>query len=604
MEEEDYKSKFSLKTWRSILGYGRPFMGQFIQVMAFMATVATIDASMPFLTGYVVDRVVAHGDYRALAGFLAIYLPLIALQTLTVKLFINKGGRIEMGLAYEIRSRAFKRLQELSFSYYDRTSSGWLMARMTSDIGRLSDTIAWGMVDMVWGFIMMFVMALLMFIKDWRLALVCLSVVPPLILISVWFEGHILERFRAVRKANSKVTGAFAEGIRGMPTIKSLAAEAIMAGEFDEKISRLRHSSRRAGRLSSLYLPMVVALGYLGTALALRLGGGLYAIGGISLGTLVSFIFCSTQFFDPITDMARVFSDMQYGQASAERVMSLIDTQPEIVDSDQVREDSGDMDPAKAPGLEGRVSFQDVGFAYRDGQRVLDGFNLEVAAGSMVALVGETGSGKSTIVNLACRFYEPSSGRILIDGVDYRQRSLTWLHSRLGYVLQTPYLFSGSVYENIRYGRLGASDDEVRAAARLVRAEEFILEMEKGYDTEVGEGGNLLSTGQKQLISFARAVLAQPRILVLDEATSSVDTRTESVIQEATESLLAGRTSFVVAHRLSTIRRADIILVLSRGKVIESGNHERLMASRGHYYRLYTNQFLESRERDLLANPA
>jgi ATP-binding cassette subfamily B protein len=599
-EDEDFTGSLSLKAWSGIFSFAGRQRGRLILVAACMALVAAIDAAMPFFTGYVSDRVIGARNVSALWPLAIAYIPLVLAQISLIKLFMMESGRVEMGLAYEMRKAAFKKVQDLSFSYFDRTSSGWLMARLTSDISRLADVMAWGLVDIVWGGMMMLLMAVFMFLKDWRLALATLSVVPALALLSVWFEREILRRHRASRKANSRLTNAFSEGIRGMQTLKTLRGEGQARREFGAMAGGLRRASTRASRLSALYLPLVVAIGYVGTALALSLGGKALALGGISYGTLVSFFFCSTQFFDPVTDVARVLSDFQYAQANAERVLSLLGTEPEIKDSEETKRDSGDYGDRPRPALSGAVRFEGVGFSYGDGPRILSDFNLDVPAGTSVALVGETGSGKSTVVNLACRFYEPSAGRILIDGLDYRERSVGWLHSNLGYVLQSPYLFSGTIRENIRYGRLDAEDAEVEEAARVANADAFIRAMTKGYETEVGEGGNLLSTGQKQLISLARAVLADPRILVLDEATSSVDTETELSVQEAVSALLKGRTSFVVAHRLSTIVNSDTILVLQKGKVVERGTHPELMALGGYYERLFSAQFMEEEERRLL----
>jgi ATP-binding cassette subfamily B protein len=350
---------------------------------------------------------------------------------------------------------------------------------------------------------------------------------------------------------------------------------------------------------SSIFYPIVAALCGIGTALALWFGGSGVMMDAISYGTLVAFITYTIQFFEPVEHIARIFAELQSAQASAERVLSMIDTPLEIKDSTEIESKYGDaFQPRKEnwEPIKGEVTFRNVSFSYKNGETVLDNFNLHVKAGETIALVGETGSGKSTIVNLICRFYEPTAGEILIDGVDYRERSQLWLQSNLGYVLQSPHLFSGTIRDNIRYGRLEAGDQEIEAAAKLVNAHDFISRLEKGYDTEVGEGGSRLSTGQKQLISFARAVVANPRLFVLDEATSSIDTKTEQVIQNTIQKVLEGRTSFIIAHRLSTIRSADRILVIVGGKVIEEGTHHQLIKRRGYYYRLYTNQFLEEEQ--------
>jgi len=408
----------------------------------------------------------------------------------------------------------------------------------------------------------------------------------------MWFQKKILNGYRQVRKINSKITGSYNEGINGARTSKTLVREESNSAEFAELTGSMRTHAIRTATLSALFMPAVLTLGAVGTALALWRGGsGVMEGNGLTYGVLVSFLFATAGFFDPVLELSRVFADLQYAQASAERVLSLLDEIPSIQDPG-----SG----INSIHLRGEIRFESVSFHYGKGEMILKNFNLNIRAGETVALVGETGSGKSTIVNMACRFYEPTEGRILIDGVDYREESQEWLQSRLGYVLQSPHLFSGTVMENIRYGRLEAADAEVEDAAKMVGAHDFIINLEKGYETEVGSGGGKLSVGEKQLISFARAILANPAIFVLDEATSSVDTETEERIREAIHRVLEGRTSFLIAHRLSTVREADRILVLSQGVIIEEGSHSQLMERKGAYWKLYTRQFREEVEAEVL----
>lgn len=393
----------------------------------------------------------------------------------------------------------------------------------------------------------------------------------------------------------------------GAKTTKTLVREEANYQEFTVLTQRMYTSSVRAATLSAIYLPIVISLGMLATAYAVWKGGYDVFTGLVTLGTLQVFVNYTVSFFEPVQQIARIFADLQSSQAAAERVMTLIEAEPELKDSPEVVRRYGDSFAPKRenwPALEGSVEFDHVSFRYKEGESVLEDFNLSVRAGETIALVGETGSGKSTIVNLVCRFYEPTEGRVKIDGVDTRERSQLWLQSNLGYVLQTPHLFSGTIADNIRYGNLNATMEQIQEAAKMVGADGFIERLEKGYDTDVGESGNRLSTGEKQLISFARAILANPRIFVLDEATSSVDTETEQRIQLAIRKLLKGRTSFIVAHRLSTIRSADRILVIDGGKIIEEGAHRELLKRRGVYYNLYTNQFREEQQQRVLAGEA
>lgn len=604
-EEYDYTKRLDIGVWKKILRIAKPFHKHLFAIIALMSVTAVFDVSFPLLNRRAIDQFASAGTLNGLGGFIAVYVLLVIGLSSCILTFINLSGLVENGMCRLIRNLGFKRLQELPFSFYDKTPVGYLIARMTSDTQRLGDTVAWGLMDFMWSFAYIVMVSVTMLVINWRLALVVLAVVPVIALIAVYFQKRILTSYREVRKINSKITGAFNEGIMGAQTSKTLVREEANAAEFAELTSAMRKSSVRAALTSATFLPIVVSLGGLATALVLYRGGyEVSVLGTTSIGTLTAFMSYATQIFEPISNIARRFAEMQQAQAAAERVMTLLETVPEIADTPEVIEAYGDsFHPKKEnwPAIKGDITFNHVTFQYSHGEEVLRDFNLDVKAGQSIAIVGETGSGKSTIVNLLCRFYEPTEGEILIDGVNYKERSQLWLQSNLGYVLQTPHLFSGTIRENIRYGRLDATDTEVEEAARLVNAEAFILSLDKGYDTDVGEGGNLLSTGQKQLVSFARALIANPAIFILDEATSSVDTETEQKIQAAIHTALSGRTSFVVAHRLSTIRKADRILVLHQGTIIQSGTHRELLAQKGYYYDLYTNQFRDEREQSILA---
>lgn len=585
MQEEIHEEKIDVRLWRQILQLAKPYRRYILFAMLGSVALAAGDALFPYMTKIAVDRFVVPQNTDGLIWFAGAFLLLVLYQSASVYLFINMAGKVETSLTYAIRQAGFEHLHELSFSFYDKRAVGWLLARLTSDVNRLGDVVGWGLVDLLWGGVAMLFYSIVMFSMNWRLALLTVCILPILAVASVYFQRRILRSYRDVRRVNSKITGSFNEGIIGATTTKILSREDRNLEEFQTLTSGLRASSIRAATFSALFLPIVLVLGSIGTSLTLWVGGDGVVAGTISYGVFVAFVSYTVQFFEPVREIARIFAELQMAHASAERVMGLLNTEPEIKDQPGLGRN--------CPPLVGAIEFENVSFAYNPQEPVLTDFSLKVEPGQTVALVGETGSGKSTIVNLACRFYEPTKGRVLIDGVDYRERPLSWLQSHLGYVLQSPHLFSGSIRENIRYGRLQASDAEVEEAAKMVNAHEFITKLPKGYDTEVGEGGGLLSTGQKQLISFARAILANPSIFVLDEATSSIDTETEMLIQDAIQTVLKGRTSFIIAHRLSTVRSADRILVIRGGKVEEKGSHSQLMAAKGYYYRLYTNQFLE-----------
>jgi ATP-binding cassette subfamily B protein len=604
-EEKQYNTD-SLDThlWKRILGLLRSQKKNLVRLALLNVVIAVFDVLFPYLNKLAVDYFVTagHGG-RELYEFGILFLGGALIQSVCVYYYCRCAGHMEMDTAYELRQNCFRQLQSLSFSYFDVTPIGWLMARMTSDISRLAEILAWSLMDLAWGLSVMIGVTVVMLMTNWRLALLVLAVVPFLAWASNWFQIRILKNYRDVRKINSRITNGFNEGISGAKTTKTLGLEETNFKEFDEETTAMRDASIRSVRLSALFYPVVISLSAFSTAAILVYGGSKVLLGALQFGTLMMFTQYAQQFFEPLRQIASLIAELQMAQASAERVLSLLDTKPAIQDKPEVIQKYGtefEPKPEHYEPMNGEVEFSHVSFAYGEGEPVLKDFNLHVSSGETIALVGETGSGKSTIVNLLCRFYEPTSGSIRIDGVDYRERSLGWLHSNLGYVLQSPHLFSGTIRENVRFGKLDASDEQIEEACRLVNADEFIRGLEKGYDTDVGEGGNRLSTGQKQLISFARAVIADPKIFVLDEATSSIDTETEQVIQYAIDHVMNTRTSFIIAHRLSTIINADKILVIRKGIIAESGTHVELMARQGYYYRLYTNQFTERLESELM----
>ncbi len=607
-QEQDFTTNINLKTWKKIFHYMKPLKKHVILGIIFVVLIGALDALFPLLTREVldyIDGVIKNNlklNNKVLYYFGIIFLAFTIFQSIFVFYFIRHAGTIEVELSYNLRKAAFEKLQSLSFNYFNNTPVGWIMARLTSDARRLSEIISWGIIDASWGLMMMISVMIVMFYINPKLALITLAVTPIIIVVSIVFRQFMLRLYREVRKINSKITGAFNEGITGAKTSKTLVLEEKNLHEFDNLTTSMRRKSIKAIMISSLFFPVVLVLGFVGTALAIYNGGNYVLQGIISIGTLQLYISYSTMFFDPILQLARVLSELQQAQASAERLISLLETKAEITDCEEIVAKYGDYLNFKSENwekIEGKIEFKNVTFQYLDGEQVLTNFNLKVNAGETIALVGETGAGKSTIVNLICRFFEPTEGNILIDGIDYRKRSLGWLHSNLGYVLQSPHLFSGTIRENIRYGKLDATDQEVEEAAKLVDAHDFIISFDKGYDTEVGEGGGRLSTGEKQLISFARAILSNPALFILDEATSSIDTETERKIQKAIEKILVGRTSFIIAHRLSTIVNSDVILVIKDGKIIEKGNHNELLQNKGYYYHLYTNQFVEEQTQAL-----
>ncbi len=596
-EEQEYNRPFSFRIWAKMVPFFRPYKKYFLITMGLNVFLAAVDILVPLFQSYAIDHLITLNTLEGIRPFTAVYVLMIAAQTVSVYFSVHAATTIEMNLGRDLKRAQFEHLQTLSFSYYNTTPVGYIHARVMSDTLKIATMVAWGLVDMFWAFLYVVTVFGVMFFLNAGLALIIMLVVPGIAVLTVYFQNKILRWNRKIRRINSQITSAYNEGITGIRTSKSMVIEEDNDREFYKKTTEMHQASSRAAKLNAVYIPMILFFGSVVSAIVLAKGGGLVREDLMQLGTLSVFISYAVVIFEPIQQLARLLSELISCQANIERVTDLLEQKPNVVDREDVIRRYGDAFTAKRENWErirGDVVFEDVSFMYPDGKEyVLEHFNLHVPAGMNVAIVGETGAGKSTLVNLLGRFFEPTKGRILIDGVDYRERSQLWLHSQMGYVLQNPHLFSGTVRENIRYGRLDATDEEVEAAARQVSADTVAAKLPQGYESNVGESGGRLSVGEKQLISFARAILADPAIFVLDEATSSIDTRTERLIQNAVEHLLKGHTSFVIAHRLSTIRKADLILVVKDGKIIEQGTHRELLEKKGCYQELYERQFEE-----------
>lgn len=604
-EEQEYNKPFSFQIWAKMLPFFKPYKKYFAITIGLNLLLAGVDVLVPLFQSYAIDHFIAPDTLDGIGSFAGTYVAMILLQTIFVYVSVRAATIIEMNVGKDLKWAQFEHLQTLSFSYYNTTPVGYIHARVMSDTLRIAGMTAWGLVDMFWAFVYVISVFGIMFLLNWKLALIIMLIVPCIALLTVYFQNKILHWNRKVRKINSQITNAYNEGITGVRTSKSMVIEEDNQENFRGITKQMHRASIHSAKLNAVYIPTILLFSSVASAIVLARGGYMVQEELIQLGTLSVFISYAVVIFEPIQQLARLLADLISCQANIERVTDLLEQEPNVCDSPEVEAKYGDMFHPKKENWEeikGDIVFEDVSFRYPDGKEyVLEHFNLHVPAGTNVAIVGETGAGKSTLVNLLGRFFEPTKGRILIDGKDYRLRSQLWLHSQIGYVLQNPHLFSGTLYDNIRYGNLDATDEEIREAARQVSADTVAEKLEKGYDSDVGESGGRLSAGEKQLISFARAILANPRIFVLDEATSSIDTQTEQLIQKATDHLLKGHTSFVIAHRLSTIRKADVILVVKDGKIIEQGSHRELLDKKGYYYELYSKQFEEEAAMGILS---
>lgn len=597
-QHDDTRARFSLRVWRPVVARALANRGAVAGLVGAGMFVAAIETALPLIVGRIIDMARA-GEAASLTPVLVVYGVVFIFFAAGVWLFIESAGKVSTRTADRLRRDCFAKLQTLEPAYFDVRPTGWLVSRLTSDCSKVSGILPWIMLDFAWCSAIIVGVVTAMFWTNERLAMWALAAVPAMAVVSAVFQRFLIRAGREARRLASAMTASYGEMLLGARTTKTLAREDANLAEFQQLSGEMNMWAMRGAVLSSVYMPLMAMLAATAGALVLWQGAGwVLADEKISLGTLIAFMQFAALFAQPVQELAQRFADILNASSAAERIASLLATEPAIADAPNAKAPAGDADIAE-------LRFEGVDFWYREGVPILEGFSLTARRGQTIALVGSTGGGKTTIVSLAARFYEPRGGRITVDGVDLRDIPLAWFTERIGLVPQVAHLFAGTIRDNIRYGRLDASDADIERAARSVKAHAFIEALEKGYDTEVGEGGERLSTGQRQLVALARAVLRDPQILVMDEATSSIDTATERLVQEGVDEVLhggadGGRISFVVAHRLSTIRRADVILVIEKGRIAEQGSHAELIARRGRYWELYTNQYAADREREVL----
>ncbi len=576
-----------------------PFLAKYrgrLLVMLILGIVGSlVDIALPLFQRYAIDNYITKGIADTLPIFIGAYILTLIIQIVANCITTYNASHVEMMIGHDLKQTCFDHLQTLSFSYFNQNSVGYVHARIMSDTSRIGELVSWVLMDSIWHTSYIVGSMIVMFSIHPLLAAAVVLVVPLAALLIAVCLKKLTQLNRNIRELNSQISGDYNEGITGAKTIKTLVIEDKITGEFMDDTQKMRKTSVRATHFRGLLFSTVSFFSFVALALVLWRGGLITERQVMEIGTLSAFMSYAQGLMDPLLWLIDAVSTLINTQVNIERVTKLLQTKSDVADTKEVVERYGDTFSPKRENweeLHGDIAFEDVSFTYPDGEeKVLEHFSLKVPQGTRVAIVGETGAGKSTLVNLVCRFYEPTEGRVLIDGRDARERSQLWLHSNIGYVLQSPHLFSGSVRDNLRYGKPDATDEEIWEALKTVSADAVVERMGKGLDSEVGEGGDLLSTGEKQLLSFARAIIADPRILVLDEATSSVDTVTEQIIQNALGKVTEGRTSFLIAHRLSTVRDADVILVVKDGRIVEQGSHAELMKRHGYYHSLYTRQF-------------
>jgi ATP-binding cassette subfamily B multidrug efflux pump len=571
---------------RGLLRFLKPYYRQMLIALLFMVIVTAASVSGPYFVKLAIDEGIAKNNLIALRNIVLIYFGVSVIQVVTNIFRVRLMSRVGQNILYDVRMAMFNHLQKLSLSFYNRYSVGRVITRVINDVGTLREFVTWATLAIIRDVLAIVGILVAMLTLNLRLSLLTFTVLPLMIIATILFRRAARRNYRKVRAAVSWTNSVLAENVNAVRVVQAFSRQSHNYSNFSNYVNRyFLERSLDAAKVASVFTPIVDVLGAISTALVVYLGGTAVLGESITAGVLIAFVLYIDRLFDPIRDLSRRFDTLQSTMAGGERILELLNTPVEVLDAAEARE----MGP-----IFGDVRFENVSFHYSDDPAlVLDGINLGVQAGETVALVGETGAGKTTIVKLLTRFHDPTSGSVQVDGVDLRTVTQQSLRQQMGMVLQDPFLFNGPVKENILFGRLDANDEDVIAAAKAVGAHDFIVRLKNEYDTSVEEGGATLSVGQRQLISFARALLADPRILILDEATSSVDTQTEQVIQKALATLLKGRTSFVIAHRLSTITNADKIVVIHDGKIIEQGTHSELLTSQGMYYELYRTGFQE-----------
>ena len=582
--DDQLDKAYDPKVVRGLLPFLRPYSRQGLLALLLMTVATLTSVAGPYFVKVAIDTGITPRDLGALQRTVLIFFLISVVQVVTNFFRVRLMSRVGQHVLFDVRTRMFEHLQKLSLGFYSRYSVGRVITRVINDVGTLREFVTWAVMAIARDLFAIAGIIIAMLALDLRLSLLTFSVLPFMALATILFRRAARRNYRKVRAAISWVNSVLAENINGVRVVQAFSREAHNYANFRDRVNRYHlETSLDAARVASMFSPVVDLLGAIATALVVYLGGTAVLGERITAGVLVAFVLYIDRFFDPIRDLSRRFDTMQSTMAGGERIIALLETPVEVDDKPGARD---------LPVIEGRVQFDHVSFHYSDDPSlVLEDIVLDIPAGETVALVGETGAGKTTIVKLLARFHDPTDGGVLVDGYDLREVTQSSLRSQMGMVLQDPFLFNGSVEENIRFGRLSASDADVRAAADAVGAHGFIMKLREGYRTSVQEGGALLSVGQRQLISFARALLADPRILILDEATSSVDMQTEQIIQRALERLLNGRTAFVIAHRLSTITNAGRIVVIEGGGIVEMGRHSELMQQRGVYYDLYQTGF-------------